>query len=884
MVETFLKTKCMPPPLRAALVPRPRLDALLRGAVIVPLTLVSAPPGSGKTTAVLAALRALQSTSDVALAWLGLDEHDNETVRFWRYVLTALQTDAADLPLTSAVQLAAAQPPLISAVLAELLNHIAGYPRQVLLVLDDYHLIHQPDIHHGLGFLLEHAPANLHLLLLTRADPPLPLHRLRARGQLLEVRAADLRFDLAEAAAFLNGVMALALSADEVASLAERTEGWAAGLQLAGLALQGAPEHSAPQHTLIERLAQSNRYILEYLAEEVLAQQTAQMQTFLLQTSILDRLCAALCDAVTGGQDSAALLDTLVQRNLFVYPAGAAHPDSGGRRWFRYHPLFADLLRGLLSQQQPSQPARLHQRAAGWYEQAGAVEPAIEHALAAEDYTHAGRLLDTHARQMAMEGRLFTVERWLSRLPQSRRALLPGANLAFAWALLLRGRYAEIPPYIEQAEAAVSAGDRALQAEAHALRAGLADALGQPDEGVRQARLALAHVPPENLFTRAAAQVALAGALRVRGETDAAIAAYEQALPLCHAAGLTMPELLCRAQLGMLWIAGGRLRRAEGVTRPVLDAPFLHPAGSAVLGALSDVLIEWNRLDAATAHLQQALTLAQQSGHNAALVTCLALRVRLCRIQQDYAGAQAALDTARAQVHQGVPGWVALLLTHEQARLWLDQSALDRVEHLLAQAETQMAAQAAGGYFGELLPLLRARLLLRREQAGEAQAVLDAVLQSAQAGGRQGRVLEALLLRALAFAARHDAAAAERDLLDALELAAPEGYVRVFVDEGAPLAGLLAPVSGDHADYVRALLAAFPPGERLPAPTLPDALTERELDVLRLMARGLTYQDIADTLVISINTVRHHVKGIYSKLQADTRTLALEQARLLNLL
>lgn len=887
--EPLLHTKLIVPPLRPQLVSRPRLDEKLRRIRHLPLALVSAPPGFGKTTATLSALLPLAAEEDVQLAWLSLASEDDEPVRFWRYVIAALQraTSVEGEPLLGeevAQALTSPQPPFISSLLPGLLNGIAARSQDLLLVLDDAHLITHSDIYQGLGFLLEHAPPNLHLLLATRADPPLPLHRLRARGQLVEVRAHDLRFDAKEAAAFLREGMGLPLDDEQIARLNEQTEGWISGLQLAALAWQGQDGDDAEDEPdLIVRLSQSNRYIAEYLVEEVLARQPDHLRAFLLQTAILERLSGPLCDAVTGGNDGAHLLETLAHRNLFVVPLTASGTDE--HAWYRYHQLFADLLRGHLRQEQPDRIPALHRRAAEWYETEGEVEVAVGHALAGEAYTQVGRLLERHGPALAMAGRALTLERWLQQLPASELAALPRTNLAFAWALLLRGRYDELEPYLRRAAAAIGE-NRALRGEWHALQASLAGTRGQAEDALDHAQQALAEVGVENRFVQALAHFALGGAQRELGEVVAAIAAYEQAIPLCRAARLTVPELLARAHLGYLYLLQGRLRRAEAVLQPVLSTAAGQPIAAAAHASLGLVFLAQNRLEEAEVQLQQGLALAAKSGHNAAAVHSQIALSRLHRVRGDWAAAESTLEAAAVRVQEGVPGWVEPLLVAEQVNLWLEQGALAPAARLLAESEAPV-----GAVRDVLLPV-RARLLLAQERPEAARALLDDLLQRADSVGRQGQVIEALLLRARAHLALGEGAAAATDLQRALLLAELEGYVRVFVEAGAALAPLLAAQPGE---YARRLLAAFPPaiqataeaqappGEKAPV-TLPEPLTERESEVLQLMARGLTYQQIADELVVSVNTVRHHVKGLYGKLQVNRRTQALAKARDLQLL
>lgn len=876
LTETLLHTKLTPPPLRPQRVPRPQLEEKLRRALAHPLTLVSAPAGFGKTTAVAVAMHALAAEPDVAVAWLSLDEADNDPIRFWHYFFTAVET-AVSLPESLAESLASPQPPAVTPLLTRLLNQIAARPASLLVVLDDYHLIAQKEIHDGVAFLLDHAPPNLHLLLATRADPFLPLHRLRARGQLLEIRADDLRFNDAETAAFLQRTAALTLTKEELALLQRQTEGWAVGLQLAALALQGARDG---RQSLIAGLAHNNRYVLEYLTEEVLARQPAPVHSFLLQTAILERLCGPLCDAVTDGNGSEALLGDLAQRNLFILPV-SPEGTAAAVPWYRYHHLFAALLQGHLRRQQPQQVPLLHRRAADWFAAQGDGETAVAHALAAADYDLAARIVEENAGDVVMQGRARTVAAWLERLPAASVAAMPRASLAFAQALLLRGQFHEAAPHLQRAAASdLAQRDAAFRGEVYALQATLADTQGDTKAALTYARQALESAPPENRAAQALAHFALAGALRETGDVEAAGAAYAEALPLCRAARLTLVEMLARAHLGFLYTLRGQLHRATAVLQPA--AATHHPAAAAILTTLAAIHLERNRLDEAERLLQQAFALVGESGHNAAAVQGHVLRSRLLLARGDAAGAQQALEEAATLFERGAPAWLEPLLRSRQVHFWLAQDDPATADRLLAQANDAIPDQMR-----DLLQLARARIGVYRETADSlatAHALLAEVLATAVPRGRNGIVIEARLLRALAYAAQDEAQAASDELRQALALAEPEGYVRLFVEGGAPVADLLAAVA--HP-YARPLLDAFPPEIRAQATAvspLPDSLTDREADVLRLMARGLTYRQIAAELIVSVNTVRHHVKGLYGKLAVNSRAQALSKAHDLNLL
>lgn len=878
--ETILRTKVLPPALRATCIPRPQLTQKLRQAQTVKLTLVSAPAGFGKSTAVAAALATYADETDVATAWLALEERDNDPLRFWRYFLAALDTAVGPAfePLAALSEsLAAPQPPPTHALLGGLLNALARQPRHIILVLDDLHCIDRSDIHEGLAFVLDHAPATLHLVLVTRADPPLALHQLRAGGQLIEVRAGNLRFDHTETAVFLRQVMGLELSVAEIDALSRETEGWAVGLQLAGLALQGNP---AARRDIIAGLSHDNRYILEYLTEEVLARQPQPVQAFLLQTAILGRLCGPLCDAVVQTVGSGALLKELERQNLFLLPTGRQDAN-----WFRYHHLFAMLLQGLLQRQYPERVPVLHGRAARWFAAQGDIEAALDHAFQAREYAMAAALLDEHADTFVMQGRARTVEDWLVQLPPAFLEDVPRANVAFARTLLLRGRFADVEPYLLRAEGSRrAASDPVFQGETHALRATLADTLGQAETALTHARRALEVIPDGDVLARALAQFALAGALREQGDAASAADAYEQAIPLCRAARLALPEMLARAHLGFLCVLQGQLHRAATVTRPAVETGLQHPAAAAAMASLAMVYLEWQQFEEARRLLQQAQALVGEGGHSAAAVHIQILNGRLLRAQGDLEGAQRALEDATVLFERGVPAWLEPLLRAQQVlqRLALDAEVvtLDSVTEASVQGGEQVPV-----HLRPFVPLALARACLQSPAGcdlNRALALLNGVLDTAGEQGLHGFAIEARMLRALAHAALGEVRAARLELGQALAQAEPEGYVQLFVEGGAPLAALLADMS---RPYARRLLEAFP-AEMRPVlrPLAPEQLTEREREVLQLMGRGLTYRQIADDLFVSVNTVRHHVKGLYGKLQVSSRAQAVAKARELGLL
>jgi LuxR family maltose regulon positive regulatory protein len=889
----LLATKLFVPRLRPNLVVRPRLVARLDAALGSPLALISAPAGFGKTTLVSAWVRGLQQPA----AWLALDEADNDPTRFLRYLIAAFQQIDGTIGRSVSAALETSAPPAPGVVVAALVNDLLRVPGDFVLVLDDCQVLDDVGVDEAIRTLVAHQPPQLHLVLATREDPQLPLARLRARGQLVELRAQDLRFTPDESARFLAEVMGLRLAHSAVAALDAQIEGWVAGLQLAALSLQGRPE---PEQ-LIAELTGNHHFILRYLTEEVLRQVPPDIQTFLLETSVLGRLSGPLCDAVTGRGDSEELLEALYSSNVFVVPLDEEH------RWYRYHPLFADLLRSQLQRARPQDVAALHLRASTWHERQGAATEAIEHVLAAGDYPHAVRLLEIHARSVVLQGYAQTIESWLRRLPAEWRVAGPHVSLAFAWSLLLRGRLPEIEPYLAVAEAAAGQPDQAdtgnsVAAESLALRAGLVSLRGDTARGCELAAAAVARAPAGDTYVQGMTRFALGTALNYAGRGDEAIATYQEALPLCRESNNAVASMLIVSNLMVLTIAQGRLRAAAELCQSVLAGPGQagvqsSPALASVSGGYSEVLYAWGKLDAAGRQAESSLDLAQRGGHVAAVAYIRVVLARILQARGDLAGATAMLQPALELRNRGMPAWVAPQVVAQQAMLALAHDDEATAAALLEEAG--VGSDAPLHHTREILFTAYLRLLLHQARTqprglhlDEAVQVAGRILAAAEPAGRMGCVLETLVLRALVHHLRGDIARALDDLQRALRLAEPEGYVQLFVNEGAALAPLLraARERGTTPAYVARLLAAFPTAATaaLPPPqlveSLPEPLTERELEVLRLMATGLTYDEVAQRLVVSLNTVRFHVKGVYGKLGVDRRMAAIERATALGIL
>ncbi|HSR29010.1 MAG TPA: LuxR C-terminal-related transcriptional regulator [Anaerolineae bacterium] len=892
----LLQTKLYIPPVRPELVSRPRLIEQLNAGLDRKLTLLSAQAGFGKTTL----LSDWVGQHEGPVAWLSLDDGDNEPGRFWTYLVAALQRVHADMGQESLNLLQATQPPPVEAILSPLLNEFVALAQTppaavIVLVLDDYHLISTPQIHEGIAFLLEHQPHNLHLVISTRADPHLPTFRLRARGQLTDLRSDDLRFTSDEVAAFLNTVMSLDLAPADVEALEIRTEGWIVGLQLAALSLQGRADAS----DFIAAFGGSHRYILEYLTEEVLARQAEPVRQFLLQTSILDRLYGPLCDSVMEWEhmappDSAQsatthlpsapsarlpsqkMLEQLDEANLFVVPL------DDERLWYRYHRLFADLLRKQLGQQvAPGQVAGLLERASAWHEAHGSLDEAVLYALQARDYERVVRLVEEAASAGRLESRLTTMLRWLEAVPEEMLLLRPRLRIYQAWALIINEQ-------LDLAKQVLSDSSDALQfmpssPDSEAVR-GEVDAL-----------LSLVEMMASALATAY-------GGEHLEKAFQAAQAAREKGL----AAGNVFLAAHATNGLAMARFHQGRLSEAAEYYRQLVDLGMQGTASQLPLAAvgqvgLATICLERNELDAAERHVDEGLRLGK---HGVGTNTLVSASVTLSRLRQysgDGEGALEALDEVERLGHVRDSAPAVHRLTRQRAWLKLYTGELEGTDHLVKRLHNLLSHEK----FGETIPVVfyeaqqlwLARLHLLRDEAGAALDLLEPIHEGAKVAGRLGRVIEICLLKALAWQALGDKAAALTALQESLALAEPEGYLRVYLDEGARLLPLLSALEREsllprHLQrHARKLVNALDvdAGQRKPSADDPysllvEPLTKRELQVLRLMVAGLSSLEIADELVIAVSTARTHIKNIYSKLSVRSRYEAIERAKQLQLL
>jgi len=906
----LLGTKLYVPRSRRGLVLRPRLSERLDRGAVSKLVLVSAPAGFGKTTLLtewLAARPAALAGEQLA-TWLSLDRGDSDPASFWAYVIAALRTVASGVGESALALLDAPQPPPIETVLTVLLNDLGAVADEIVLVLDDYHVIDAREVQDGMAFLLEHLPPRLHVVIASRADPALPLARMRARGELAEIRAGELRFTADEAAAYLNEMMGLHLTAQDVATLEGRTEGWIAALQLAALSMQGRDDVAG----FIAGFAGDDRYVVDYLAEEVLARQPDQVQAFLLQTSILGRLSGPLCDAVTGQGGGKGMLEALDRGNLFLVSL------DDRRRWYRYHHLFADVLQARLVDEQPGQVPDLHRRASEWYEQNGELSEAIGHALAAGDFQRAAGLVELALLAMRRTRQEARLRGWLEVLPDEVVQVRPVLSAYFAGVLLMGGELEGVErrlrdaerwlepatggcaePQVPSAEMVVADEEeyRRLPAVIETYRAGQALARGEAPDAVRHAQRAIEVALEDDHLCRASAAALLGLVYWGSGNLEAGHRGYSACVEGLRRTGFIADILGCSIALADIRSTQGRLGEALRTFEQALQlageqgGPVLRGTADMYVG-MSEIACERDDLHAARQLLLRSHELGEHTGLPQNQYRRRVAMARIREAEGDLAGALDLLDEAkRLYVSDFFPN--VRPIPALRARVWIAQGRTG--EALGWTREQGLSVDDDLSYLREFEHITLARLLLARDQgegaehsAHEAARLLERLLLAAEAGGRTGRVIEILVLRALASQALGDMPAALGFTGRAVTLAEPEGYVRVFADEGPPMTSLLraAAKRGTRQDYARRLLAAASGTERNGPveQALIEPLSDRELDVLRLLGSELDGPAIARELMVSLNTMRTHTKNIYAKLAVTNRRAAVRRAAELGLL
>ncbi len=899
MTTTLLQTKLYIPQTRPDLVCRPILIERLNSGLAGNLTLVSAPAGFGKTTL----LSQWAGSVERLVAWVSLDRGDNDRTRFWTYVIAAMQRVRPNLGEMSALSTSPSQSPPTEALLTGLINEIAEMDAQpFVLVLDDYHLIDDRQVNEDVAFLVEYTPSEMHVILSGRADPPWPLARMRARRQMNELRSKDMRFTQEEAAAFLNDVMGLALSAEDTAILDSQTEGWIAGLQMAALSMQGREDVSG----FIKAFSGSHRFILDYLVEEVLERRPAGTRDFLLKTSVLERMTAPLCDAVAGRDDSAHVLAELEQANLFLVPL------DDERRWYRYHHLFGDLLYSRLEQHHPDQIEALHCRASEWFEQSGLLAEAMSHASAAGDTERQVRLIAGNVLTMAYLGELTILVQWLDALPVDAGRDQPWFHVSRAWVLVFAGHLDDVEQHLHDAEEALGAAPRGDNAEftsgydhvtGHiaAIRGYVAGLRGEFPQPIEYAREALARLPENDAIARGWTTLLLAVVWRAQGDLAQAEQAFLDATTISRNSGNVPLAVDVLWEYGVQQQMQGQLHKAFDTCQEVLQLAAEHverggrrlpPTGYTHIG-ISTILYEWNDLEPALTQAEEAARLCKRWGMADAILRSQLQLAMTLQANGDVDGAFSIMQEARQVAETTLSPMYRNAVAMVTAQLHLSQGNVPAASRW---AEGQgLSADDEFGFQQGIAYSVFARLLIAQGGAPlhGALGVLQRLQELSAAAGAVGNLIGVLALKALALQAQGDEAAALKSLKQALSLGEREGYMRTFIDEGAPMRELLrkASASGMAPQYVGRLLAAMTgetalasEGEAADRPPedgaqhLVEPLTERELDVLRLLKTSLSATEIAGQLVVAPSTVRSHIKNIYGKLGVHRRMEAVERA------
>ena len=878
----LLKTKFYVPSIRSNQIARPRLSDLINVGMNHALILVSAPAGYGKTTLVSSWLK----EKEIPSAWLSLDGGDNDPIRFLQYLLAALVPIAPNIEDDILGMLQGIQPAQFENVINLLANELASFSDPFVLVLDDLHVLHSETVLKMISYLLEHIPPQMHLAILTRTDPPVPLARLRARNQLLDIRADQLRFTQDEIAAFLNDAMGLCLSASDLSAMEKRTEGWVASLQLAALSMQGSQDI----HAFVSAFTGSHHYVMDYLVEEVLKLQPKKVSNFLLQTSILDRLCGPLCEAVveTDGAaslDGQAMLESLEEMNLFTIPL------DDERHWYRYHHLFSDVLRKRLEHQSRQLLPELHRRASQWYEKNGLISESIQQAITAGDQDRAAHLIEDHGCFLLMSGEVATLLGWTDAIDFQSEAR-PWLAIQKAWALALSGDLERVEPMLKVPETLLAPLERTdeirtMQGTIAAARAQCANSQGKMHLAAEYARQALELLPDCSSISRSIRSVAtsvLGDASWFNGDVEEAKRAYTEAVRIGREANNLHMVIIASSSIADILVVQGQLHRAADIYTQCLQMAVRpdgqrSPLAANIFASMAKLFYEWNRLDDADQYTHQCIDLSRQWGDIGMQAYALATRARLEQARGHPGQAEEAIREAERLIGENpVSPHLFTQLKSILARVWLAQGNLDKPSLHIQERGIKFKDEIP--YHREIDYDLLLRLLLAQDDYPAAIHLSSRFLQQAEKTGQVDLIIEALILHALALQGNKENEQALEVLEKALTLAQPEGYVRSFLDKGEAMTRLLCQIQSRKSggSYAAVLLSQISQTSSMIQPSmqlLAEPLTRREVEVLKLIKAGWSNQDIAGQLVISLATVKRHISNIYTKLGVESRTQAV---------
>jgi LuxR family maltose regulon positive regulatory protein len=886
----LLRTKLFLPPIRPNQIARPRLSNLIHSGLDRALILVSAPAGYGKTTLVSGWLK----EKNIPYAWLSLDSGDNDPIRFLQYLYAALAPFAPSIKDEMLGMLQGIQPSQFETAMNLLTNELGTFSDPFVLVLDDFHLIHSETELKMFSYLVEHLPPQMHLVILTRTDPPLPLSRLRVRNQLLDIRVDQLRFTHEEIAAFLNEAMGLIMSAKDLSDMETRTEGWIAGLQLAALSMQGHKDI----HGFVSAFTGSHHYVMDYLVEEVLEMQPKKVSAFLLQTSFLDRLCGPLGEAVVGEDiagngEGQAMLASLEAMNLFVIPL------DDERHWYRYHHLFADVLRKHLDHQFPNVLPELHRRASQWYEHNGFIAESVQQAIAAGDQDRAAQLIEDNGCFLLMRGEVTTLLNWTNAIEFQSEAR-PWLAIQKAWALSLTGELDRVEPTLQPPEKLLAPLEptdevRTMQGTIAAARAHCANSHGDTHSAAEFARRALELLPDcssISLSVRSVSTSILGDASWLNGNLEEATRAYTEAIRISQDAGNLHMAIIVKSDIANILMEQGQLYNATDTFSHTLQMAVRpdgqrSPLAGGLYAGLGRLAYERNELIEAAQYFHQCIDLCQQWGESDLQAVACAMLARLEHVRGNPEEAREAYRSAEqlASGHTLSPAR-SVQLTSALALYWLTQDNPEKVLQLIQK--NAMSINDEISYLREPEYIILLRMLLVRKDLRAALVLSDRLLKQAETAGRMGLVIETLILRALVFQEKKETEQAQAALERALILAQPEGYIRSFLDEGKAMTRLLTQVQSRHVGvgYAATLLSKIDKTSGMVRPSMQlliEPLTTRELEVLKRIESGCSNQNIAEQLVISNPTVKRHISNIYAKLGVKSRTQAIAMGKQLKL-